>query len=108
MKYGFTSVYDFERNRLNANKGKYLTFKLEYSEELLDLEEDGLNELHKYLGHQYCQSLEPSVVGYKRSVHHLLLDQTRTYLLVLVIVLFGDKILQFVSIFVIQNAYFVI
>jgi len=80
--------------------------KLEHFEDRLDLEEDRLNELHRYLGHQYCHGLEPSVVGYKRCVQHLLLDQARNYLIVMIIVLFGDKILQLVSIFVVQNLYF--
>ena len=80
--------------------------KLEDFEDRLDLEEDRLNELHRYLGSQYCHGLEPSLVGYKRCVVHLLLDQARTYLIVLIIVLFGDKIFQLVSIFVLQNVYF--
>ena len=80
--------------------------KLESFEDRLDLEEDRFNEFHRYLGHQYCHGLEPSVVGFKRCVAHLLLEQTRTYLIVVIIVLFGDKILQLVSIFVIQNVYF--
>ena len=82
------------------NKSQYLTIKLEYFEDRLDLEEDRLTELHRYLGNQYCYGLEPSVVGAKRCVMHLLLDQIRIYLIVLIIVLFGEKILQLMSIFV--------
>jgi len=108
MKCGFGSGYDFERKRLDVNKGNYLMLKLEYFEDKLDLEEDRLNELHRYLGNQYCHGLEPSVVGYRRCVAHLLLDQTRTYAIVVIILLFGDKILQLVSIFIIQNVYFAI
>jgi hypothetical protein len=108
MKCGFGIGYDFERNRLNMNKGVYLMTKLENFEERLDFEENRLSELHRYLGHQYCHGLEPAAVGFKRCVAHLLLDQTRTYLIVVVIVLFGEKILQLVSIFVIQNVYFAI
>jgi len=108
MKCGFGSGYDFERNRLGMNKGKFLMTKLEDFEDRLDLEENRFNELHRYLGHQYCHGLEPSIVGFKRCVGHLLLDQIRTYLIVVIIVLFEDKILQLVSIFIIQNVYFVV
>jgi hypothetical protein len=101
MRCGFGSGYDFERKRLGVNKGMYLAFKLEYFEDKLDLEEDRLNEFHRCLGHQYCHGLEPSEIGLKRSVAHLLLDQTRTYLIVVIIVFFDEKILQLVSIFVI-------
>jgi hypothetical protein len=106
MTCGFGTGYDFERKRLGMNKGKFLMIKLESFEELLDLEEDRFNELQRYLGHQYCHGLEPSVVGYKRCVVHLLLDQARIYLIVVMIVLFDEKILQLVSIFSIQNVYF--
>jgi hypothetical protein len=108
MRCGFGPAYDFEMRRLNANKGKYLTFKLENFEDRLDLEENRFNKLRTYLGHQYSHGLEPSAVGVKRVAVHLLLDQARTYLIVLIIVIFGDKILQLMSIFVIQNAYFII
>ena len=101
LRCGFGPGYDFERQRLDVNKGKYLTFKLEYFEDRLDLEENRLTELHRYLGHQYCHGLEPSVVGYKRCVIHLLLEQIRGYLIVGVIVLFEEGLLQVVSIFVI-------
>ena len=106
MRCGFGSGYDFEMRRLGVNKGKYLTFKLEYFEDKLDLEEDRLNELHRFLGRQYCHGLEPSIVGYKRCVVHLLLDQIRTYVIVVIILFFGDKIFKLVSIFVVQNVYF--
>jgi len=106
MRCGFGSGYDFERKRLDVNKGKFLIIKLEDFEDRLDFEENRFNELHRFLGHQYCHGLEPSVVGYKRCVVHLLLDQIRTYLIVVLIVLFEDKFLQLVSIFIIQNVYF--
>ena len=61
-----------------------------------------------YLGNQYCHGLEPSVVGFKRCVRYLLLDQTRTYLIVTIIVFFGDKLLQLLIIFMVQNIYYVI
>jgi len=51
MRCGFGSGYDFERRRLDVNKSQYLTIKLEYFEDRLDLEEDRLNELKRYLGH---------------------------------------------------------
>jgi hypothetical protein len=108
MKCGFGSGYDFERARLGVNKGKYLMLNLEDFEDMLDREENRFNELHRYLGHQYCQGLDPSVVGYKKCVAHLLLDQIRTYLIVLIIVLLDEKILQLVSIFIIQNVYFAV
>jgi len=108
MKCGFGSGHDFERRRLGVNKGKYLMLKLEDFEDRLDLEEDRLNELHRYLGNQYCHGLEPSFVGYKRCVAHLLLNQTRTYAIVVIILFFGDKIFKLVSIFAIQNVYFAI
>jgi len=90
MRCGFGSGYDFERKRLGVNKGQFLTIKLESFESRLDLEEDRLNELHRCLGHQYCHGLEPAVVGYKRCVIHLLLDQARTYLIVIIIVFFDE------------------
>jgi hypothetical protein len=106
MKCGFGSGYDFERKRLGVNKGKYFMIKLEHFEVRLDYEEDRLNELHRFLGHQYCHGLEPSIVGFKRCVAHLLLDQTRNYLIVVIIVLFEGQIFQLMSIFVVQNVYF--
>jgi len=48
--------------------------QLEVHEERLVEKEERFNELHSYLGHQYCHDLEPSVVGFKRCVAHLLLD----------------------------------
>jgi len=70
------------------------------------MEENRQTEFHRYLGHQYCHGLEPSLVGVKRCVVHLLLDQTRTYAIVVIILFFGDKIVQLLSIFVLQNVYF--
>ena len=48
--------------------------KLEVLEERLAEKEERFNELQRYLGHQYCHDLEPSVVGFKRCVAHLLLE----------------------------------
>ena len=92
MRSGFGKGYEFEMNRLNLGKGKYLMIKLEEIVTRLDKEYERFNELHVYLGHQYCHGLEPSVTGYKRCVVHLLLEQTRTYLIVGVIVFFTDKL----------------
>ena len=108
MISGFGKGYDFEMNRINLDKGKYLTVKLEELEERLDKEYERFDELHRYLGHQYCHNLEPSVIGYKRCVAHLLLEQIRTYLLVAIIILFSDKIWQLFSIFLVQNVYFIL
>jgi len=80
--------------------------KLEVLEDGLAEKEERFNELRRYLGHQYCHDLEPSAVGFKRCVAHLLLEQTRNYLIVTIIVLFDDKIFQLLSIFVVQNVYF--
>ena len=66
--------------------------KLEVLEERLAEKEERFDELHRYLGHQYCYDLEPSVVGFKRCVAYLLLEQTRTYLMVPIIVLIDDRI----------------
>ena len=48
--------------------------KLEVLEDRFSEKEERFNELHRYLGHQYCHDLEPSVVGFKRCVAHLLLE----------------------------------
>jgi len=48
--------------------------KLEVLEERLAEKEERFNELHRYLGYQYCHDLVPSVVGFKRCVAHLLLE----------------------------------
>ena len=61
-------------NRFELNKGKYLMIKLEVLEERLAEKEERFDELHRYLGHQYCHDLEPSIVGFKRCVAHLLLE----------------------------------
>ena len=68
--------------------------------------EERFDGLHRYLGQQYCHGLEPSAVGFKRCVAHLLLEQARTYLIVGIITLFYDRIWQFMIIFVIQNVYY--
>jgi hypothetical protein len=106
MRCGFGSGYDFERRRLGKNKDKYLMIILEQFEVELDIEENRLTEFHRYLGHQYSHGLDPSVVGVRRCVKNLLLDQIRTYAMVVIILFFNDKILQLVSIFVVQNVYF--
>jgi len=48
--------------------------KLEVLEERIAEKEERFNELHRYLGHQYCHDLEPLAVGFKRCVAHLLLE----------------------------------
>ena len=48
--------------------------KLEVLEERLVEKEERFDELKRYLGHQYCHDLEPSVIGFKRCVAHLLLE----------------------------------
>ena len=74
MKCGFGRGYDFEIKRLKMSKAKYLMVMLESFEDRLDKDEERLHELHNYLGDQYCHYLEPSVVGFKRCVTHLLLE----------------------------------
>ena len=73
-----------------------------------DAQEERFDELHRHLGDQYCYGLAPSAVGFKRCVQHLLLDQTRTYIIIFIILFFQDKIWQLMSIFIVQNAYYVI
>ena len=68
--------------------------------------EERFDELHRYLGKQYCYGLEPSAVGFKRCVVHLILEQIRTYLVVAIIVFFNDRIWQLMSVFIVQNLYF--
>jgi len=53
-----------------------------------DQYEKRFDELQRYLGYQYCYGLDPLSVGFKRCVVHLLLDQTRTYLIIFVILFF--------------------
>jgi len=48
--------------------------KLEVLEDRLVEKEERFKELHRYLGYQYCDGLEPSIVGFKRCVAHLLLE----------------------------------
>jgi len=74
MTSGFGRGYYFQMNRFELSKGKYLMIKLEVLEERLAEKEELFNELHRYLGHQYCHDLEPSIVGLKRCVAHLLLE----------------------------------
>ena len=71
-----------------------------------DAEEERFDELHKYLGHQYCHDLEPSASGFKRCVAHLLFEQTRTYFVVMIILFFNDRLWQLMSIFIVQNIYY--
>ena len=74
MRSGFGRGYYFEMNRFELDKGKYLMIKLEVLEDRLTEKEERFNELHRYLGNQYCHDLEPSAVGFKRCVAHLLLE----------------------------------
>jgi hypothetical protein len=74
MKSGFGKCYDFEMKRFRLNKLEYLMIKLEVLEDRLAKKKERFNELHSYLGHQYCYDLEPSAVGFKRCVAHLLLE----------------------------------
>jgi len=74
MTSGFGIGNDFEMRRFELNKGKYLMIKLELLEDGLAEKEDRFNELHRYLGYQYCYDLEPSLVGFKRCVAHLILE----------------------------------
>ena len=60
-------------------------------EEKQDEYEERFDELHRYLGQQYCHGLEPSAVGFKRCVVHLFLDQIRTYLVFAIIVFLDDR-----------------
>ena len=64
--------------------------------------------MHIYLGQQYCFGLEPSAIGFKRCVAHLVLEQTRTYLIVGIILFVNDRIWQLTSIFIAYNVYYVI
>ena len=74
MISGFGEGYNFEMKRFSLSKGQYFMVKLGVHEERLVKEEERFDELHKYLGHQYCHGLEPSVVGYKKCIEHLLLE----------------------------------
>jgi hypothetical protein len=74
MISGFGKGYNFEMTRFKLDKGKYLMVQLEVHEERLVKLEERYNELHRYLGHQYCHDLNPSVVGFKTCVAHLLLE----------------------------------
>ena len=74
MRSGFGKCYDFEMKQFRLNKGEFLMIKLELLEDRLAEKEEQFNELHQYLGHQYCYDLEPSVVGFKRCIAYLLLE----------------------------------
>ena len=106
MSSGFGAGHDFEMKRLKVNQSKYLIVKLEMLEKKQDKKEERFNEVHRYLGAQYCYGLDPSAVGFKRCVAHLLLEQIRTYLVVVIIVFFDDRIWQLMSIFIVQNIYY--
>ena len=64
MSIGFGRGHDFIMNRLRLQQGEYLNAKLEELEKRQDMEEERFNEMHIYLGHQYCYGLEPSAVGF--------------------------------------------
>ena len=100
MSSGFGRGHDFSMNRHRLQQGKYLNKRLEELEKRQDAEEERFNEMHIYLGQQYCSGLEPSAVGFKRCVVHLILEQTRTYLIIGIILFVGDKIWQLISIFI--------
>ena len=93
MKSGFGKGHDFERKRVKLDKSKFLMVKLEVLERRADEEEERFEELRRHLGQQYCHGLEPSAVGFKRCIAHLILEQIRTYVIVAIIVIFEDRIL---------------
>ena len=100
MRSGFGRGHDFSMNRHRLQQGEYLNANLEKLEKRQDAEEDRFNEMHIYLGEQYCYGLEPSAVCFKRCVRHLVLEQIRTYLIVGIILFVNDRILQLISIFI--------
>jgi hypothetical protein len=74
MSSSIGKEYNFEINRFNLRKCEYLLHELRVHEERSVKDEERFDELHRFLGPQYCHGLEPSVVGYKRCVAHLLLE----------------------------------
>ena len=74
MSTGFGRGYDFDMNRRRLHQGEYKMANLEKLEQMQDAKEERFDELHKFLGKQYCHGLEPSIVGFKRCVAHLLLE----------------------------------
>ena len=95
-----------KRERLQ--QGEYKMAKLEELEQRQDAIEARFDELHAYLGHQYCSGLEPSSVGFKRCASHLVLEQIRTYLIVGIILFINDRLCQLISIFIAWNVFYVI
>ena len=59
MKSGFGRGHDFMMNRERLQQGEYKMAKLEELEKRQDAIELRFNELHIYLGGQYCSGLEP-------------------------------------------------
>jgi len=108
MSSGFGRGHDFNMNIRRLQQGLYLNANLEELEKRQDAEEKRVNELHIYLGHQYCFGLEPSTVGFKRCFAHLVLEQIRTYLILGIILFVSDRILQLISIFIAWNVFYVI
>jgi len=106
MRDGFGRGHDFDMNRLRLQQGEYLNEQLEKLEKSMDEKEDNFDELCRYLGHQYCYGLEPSVIGFKRCLTHLFLEQCRTYLILGIILFVGDRIWQLTSIFIVWNVYY--
>ena len=74
MSTGFGRGYDFDMNRRRLHQGEYKMANLEKLEQMQDAKEERFDELHRFLGKQYCHGLEPSIVGFKRCVAHLLLE----------------------------------
>ena len=88
MNSGFGKGYDFEMNQERLQQGEYLIYNLKKLEKQQDMNNSRFDELQRYLGPQYCHGLEPTTIGFKKCVQHLLLDQTRTYLIVFIILYF--------------------
>jgi len=101
MSSGFGRGHDFNMNRHRLQQGEYLIANLEELEKRQDLIEERFNEMHIYLGKQYCYDLDPSLVGFKRCVEHIILEQTRTYLIAGIILFVGDRVWQIISIFIV-------
>ena len=74
MSSGFGRGYDFDMNRRRLQRGEYKMENFEKLEQSQDAKEERFDELHNFLGKQYCHGLEPSIVGFKRCVAHLLLE----------------------------------
>ena len=71
---GFGRGHDLSMNRHKLQQGEYLNANLKEFEKRQDAEEERFNEMHIYLGQQYCSGLEPSAIGFKRCVAHLVLE----------------------------------